>query len=385
MCEPASEFELAQPDDWHHHLRDGAALATTVPAAARQFQRAIIMPNLVPPVTTTEMAQDYKKRILEALHASGAPAGSFDPMMTIYLTDTTPPEEIKRAAESGDVRAFKLYPAGATTNSASGVTDLAKVTATLQAMALHGMPLCVHGEVTDADTDVFDRERVFFKTKASALLSDPTPNPTPNPNHNPNHNPNPNPNQAPALLESAPGLRVIFEHITTKEGAQFVLEAGPNVAGTVTPQHMLVNRNAMLVGGIRPHMYCLPILKTEEDRKALLEAVRVCDRIFIGTDSAPHAIGNKENSCGCAGCYSAHAALELYAEAFEKAGMLQRLEAFCSINGPAFYGVAPNTTRVTLKREEWTVPDSLPFGDTVVVPFRAGTKLQWRLQDRLAA
>jgi len=355
MCEPASEFELAQPDDWHHHLRDGAALATTVPAAARQFQRAIIMPNLVPPVTTTEMAQDYKKRILEALHASGAPAGSFDPMMTIYLTDTTPPEEIKRAAESGDVKAFKLYPAGATTNSASGVTDLAKVTATLQAMALHGMPLCVHGEVTDADTDVFDRERVFFKTKA------------------------------PALLESAPGLRVIFEHITTKEGTQFVLEAGPNVAGTVTPQHMLVNRNAMLVGGIRPHMYCLPILKTEEDRKALLEAVRVCDRIFIGTDSAPHAIGNKENSCGCAGCYSAHAALELYAEAFEKAGMLQRLEAFCSTNGPAFYGVPPNTTRVTLKREEWTVPDSLPFGDTVVVPFRAGTKLQWRLQDRLAA
>ena len=331
------------------------ALATTVPAVARQFQRAIIMPNTVPPVTTTADAQAYKARILEALHASGAPAGSFEPMMTLYLTDATTPEEIERAAASGIVKAVKLYPAGATTNSASGVTDYDKITGALQAMARVGLPLCVHGEVVSQggeDVDVFERERVFVRERV------------------------------PSLLQCAPGLRVILEHLTTKEAAEFVVGAGPNVAGTITPQHLLNNRNAMLSGGIRPHLYCLPILKTEQDRRALVEAARSCDRIFIGTDSAPHEIGKKESACGCAGCYSAHAALELYAEIFIKEGMLDRLEPFCSLNGPAFYGVAPNATRVTLKREEWTLPDSIPFGDSVVVPLRAGTTMQWKLVDR---
>jgi len=347
--QPGSKLELTAPDDWHHHLRDGPALATTVPAAARQFKRAIIMPNLVPPVTTTDAAIAYRGRILDALHASGAPA-DFDPLMTLYLTDDTPPEEVKRAAESGVVKAFKLYPAGATTNSACGVTDLVKCTATLQAMAEHGLPLCVHGEVTDPAVDIFDRERVFVATKL------------------------------PQILESAPGLKVILEHLTTKEAVRAVIDAGPNVAGTITPHHMLVNRNALLAGGIRPHLYCLPILKTEEDRQALLDGVRSgCERLFLGTDSAPHAQSNKECACGSAGIYSAHAALELYADAFEKAGMLHRLDAFCSLNGPNFYGLPVNTERVTLNQTEWMVPSSIKFGDDRVIPFMAGATARWRL------
>lgn len=346
-----TKLELTAPDDWHHHLRDGKALATTVPAAARQFKRAIIMPNLVPPVTTTEAALAYRGRILDALHASGAPAGSFEPLMTLYLTDDTPPDEVRRAAESGVVKAFKLYPAGATTNSASGVTDVTKCKAALQAMEEHGLLLLVHGEVTDPAVDIFDRERVFIATKL------------------------------PQLLEIAPTLKIVLEHLTTKEAARAVLDAGPNVAGTITPHHLLVNRNALLAGGIRPHYYCLPILKTEEDRLALLDAVRSgCERLFLGTDSAPHAKSNKECACGSAGIYSAHAALELYAEAFEKAGCLHQLEPFASQYGPAFYGLPPNTgEKVTLEQTEWTVPSAIPFGDDVVVPFQAGAKARWRL------
>jgi len=345
-----AKLELTEPDDWHHHLRDGPALATTVPAAARQFKRAIIMPNLVPPVTTTEMAVAYRARILEALQASGASASSFDPLMTLYLTDDTPPEEVARAAESGVVKAFKLYPAGATTNSACGVTDLGRCKPTLQAMAEHGIPLCIHGEVTDPDIDIFDRERVFVATKL------------------------------PQILESAPGLKVVLEHLTTKEAAQFVLDAGPNVAGTITPHHLLVNRNALLAGGIRPHLYCLPILKTEQDRLALLDAVRSgCKRLFLGSDSAPHAKDKKECACGSAGVYCAHACLELYAEAFEKAGMLHMLDAFSGANGPAFYGLPPNSGRVVLEQTDWKVPSSIPFGEDVVVPFMAGSTARWRI------
>jgi len=348
---PGSKLELTAPDDWHHHLRDGPALATTVPAAARQFKRAIIMPNLVPPVTTTEAAVAYRGRIMEALHKSGAPADSFEPLMTLYLTDDTQPDEVQRAVESGVVKAFKLYPAGATTNSASGVTDLDKCAPTLRAMAEHGLTLCVHGEVTDPDVDIFDRERVFVATKL------------------------------PKLLELAPGLKIVLEHLTTKEAVRAVLDAGPNVAGTITPHHLLVNRNALLAGGIKPHYYCLPILKTEEDRLALLDGVRSgCERLFLGTDSAPHAKDNKECACGSAGVYCAHAALELYAEAFEKAGVLHLLESFGAANGPKFYGLPPNTERVTLEQTEWTVPTSFPFGEDVVVPFLAGSKARWRLR-----
>jgi len=351
LAAPGTKLEMMAPDDWHHHLRDGPALATTVPAAARQFKRAIIMPNTVPPITTTELAIAYKGRIMDALRASGKPADSFEPLMTLYLTDITPPEEVKRASESGIIKAFKLYPAGATTNSASGVTDLEKCAPTLRAMAEHGILLCVHGEVTDPEIDIFDRERVFVATKL------------------------------PRILEIAPGLKVVLEHLTTKEAAKAVLDAGPNVAGTITPHHLLVNRNALLAGGIRPHYYCLPILKTEEDRLALLDAVRSgCTRLFLGSDSAPHAIDNKECACGSAGVYSAHAALELYAEAFEKAGVLHLLDAFSSAHGPVFYGLPPNTERVTLEQTEWVVPPSIPFADSVVVPFLAGSKARWQLR-----
>jgi len=348
---PGTTLELGAPDDWHHHLRDGPALATTVPAAARQFKRAIIMPNIIPPVTTTDAAIAYRGRILDALVASGAPTDCFEPLMTLYLTDDTPPEEVKRASESGIIKAFKLYPAGATTNSASGVTDLAKCAPTLRAMAEHGILLCIHGEVTDPDVDIFDRERVFVATKL------------------------------PQILEMAPTLKVVLEHLTTKEAAQFVLNAGPNVAGTITPHHLLVNRNALLAGGIRPHYYCLPILKREEDRLSLVDIVRSgCTRIFLGSDSAPHDKDNKECACGSAGIYSAHAAIELYAEAFEKAGILHLLDAFAAVHGPAFYGLPPNSERMTLEQSEWAVPGSIPFGEGFVVPFLAGSKARWRMR-----
>lgn len=332
-------------------------LGDTVSACARQFGRAIIMPNLVPPVTTAAMARAYKERILSALAARrGGSIAGFDPLMTLYLTDSTTPEDIKAAAAGGDVKAVKLYPAGATTNSASGVTDYAKLTGALQAMAHYGLPLCVHGEATEPHVDIFDRERVFVETRL------------------------------PELLQRASQLKVVLEHMTTRAAAEFVLGAGPNVGATITPQHLLANRNDMLVGGIKPHFYCLPILKTEDDRQALVAAATSgCPRIFLGTDSAPHAVGTKESGCGCAGCYSSHAAIELYAEAFEQAGALDKLEAFASRHGAAFYGLPPAADTVTLDRTPWTVPERVPFGDTVVVPFRAGATLAWRLRGDAAA
>jgi dihydroorotase len=349
-----TSITIPKPDDFHHHLRDGDVLVDTVSACANQFGRAICMPNLVPPVTTAEQASAYKLRILEALQASGGSASSFHPLMTLYLTDATTPEMIKAAAATGDVKAVKLYPAGATTNSASGVTDYAKLSSSgvLEAMAHYGMPLCVHGEVTDPKIDIFDRERIFVQTRL------------------------------PELLERASSLKVVLEHMTTKEAAEFVLSGThKNVGATITPQHLLANRNHMLAGGIRPHFYCLPILKTEEDRQALLAACASgCERIFLGTDSAPHARNKKEACCGSAGVFNAHAAIELYAEAFEEAGCLDKLEAFASRNGAAFYGLEPNTEQVTLLREEWTVPEQVSFGKEVVVPFRGGEKLLWKLK-----
>lgn len=346
---------LPKPDDFHHHLRDGPALADTVAACAGQFGRALCMPNLAPPVTTAEMAKAYKMRILEAHVARGGDVDSFQPLMTIYLTDNTSPEDVKAAAAAGDVKAFKLYPAGATTNSASGVTDYAKITPALSALAQYGLPLCVHGEVTDAATDIFDRERVFVERRLPDLLQ-----------------------------RCGSGLKVVLEHMTTKEAADVVLSGTySNLAGTITPQHLLANRNHMLAGGIRPHFYCLPILKTEEDRQALLYAAASgCERIFLGTDSAPHAKGMKETACGCAGVFTSHAALEFYAEAFEEAGALDKLPNFAAKFGAAFYGLPPPTGEVTLVRQEWTLPEAVPFGDTVVVPFRAGGTSRWRIEGK---
>jgi len=345
MNAPTS-LTLTRPDDWHLHVRDGAAMAAVVPATARQFARAIIMPNLKPPVTTAAQAVAYRDRIRAAV-----PAGlSFEPLMTIYLTDNTPPDEIKRAKESGVV-AVKLYPAGATTNSDAGVTDLRKTYATLEAMQREGLVFCVHGEVTDSDVDVFDREKAFIDTKMIPLRRD------------------------------FPELKVVFEHITTKEAAQYVSEAGRFTASTITPQHLLYNRNAIFQGGIRPHYYCLPILKREEHRVALVQAATSgSSKFFLGTDSAPHAAHLKEHACGCAGCYTAPAALELYAEAFEAAGALDKLEAFASFHGPDFYNLPRNTERVTLQREPWTVPEALPFGDAQIKPLRGGETLSWKLQ-----
>ena len=351
-AEDVKELSLPLPDDMHHHLRDGEVLADTVAAAARQFGRAICMPNLVPPVTTAEMATAYKGRILEALR-SRTPEGArvtFEPLMTLYLTDNTTPEDIKQCAAAGDVKAVKLYPAGATTNSASGVTDYSKLTGALQAMAHYGLPLCVHGEVTASEVDIFDRERVFVQQRL------------------------------PEILQRASQLKVVVEHMTTKEAVDFVLSAGPNVGATITPHHLLANRNHMLAGGIRPHLYCLPILKTEADRVALLAAATSgCERIFLGTDSAPHALGMKETGCGCAGVFNSASAIELYAQAFESVGQLDKLEGFASRFGAAFYGLPPSTETVTLRREQWTVPPSYPFGNTVVVPYGAGQPLAWKL------
>ncbi|MDI5891898.1 dihydroorotase [Halomonas rhizosphaerae] len=343
-----NSITLTRPDDWHLHLRDGEALTAVVAASARQMGRAIIMPNLTPPVTTTEQALAYRERILAAL-----PAGAdFEPLMTLYLTDDTPAEEIERAHASGLVQAVKLYPAGATTNSASGVTDLAHCDAAVAAMARLGIPLLVHGEVTDADIDIFDREAVFIERVMKPLL------------------------------ERHPDLKVVFEHITTAEAADFVAAAPANVAATITVHHLLFNRNHMLVGGIRPHYYCLPILKRERHRQALLAAATSgSPRFFLGTDSAPHARGDKESACGCAGAYTAPAALELYATAFEQAGALERLEGFASHFGPDFYGLPRNTGTVTLVREPWQLPESLPYAEgQTIVPLAAGETLAWRLK-----
>jgi len=337
---------LIRPDDWHLHLRDGAALRAVVPATAQAFGRAIVMPNLRPPITTTAAASAYRDRILAAI-----PAGNrFTPLMTLYLADDTSAEEIARAKASGFVHAVKYYPAGATTNSQSGVTALARAYPALSAMERHGVVLSVHGEVTDAGVDVFDRERVFVERELTAIVRD------------------------------FPGLRIVLEHITTKEAAAFVTAAPPTVAATITPQHLAYSRNALFAGGLRPHLYCLPVLKREAHRRALVAAATSGSaKFFLGTDSAPHAKGAKENACGCAGCYSAPVALPLYAEAFENAGALGRLEGFASVHGPAFYGLAPNTDAITLVREPWRVPNALPFGDETVVPLCADEDLRWRV------
>lgn len=335
---------LTRPDDWHVHLRDGDALRTVVPHTAAQFGRAIVMPNLKPPVTTAAQAVAYRDRILAAV-----PQGvSFEPLMTLYLTDNLPPDEIARARDAGVVAA-KLYPAGATTNSDAGVTDIRKTYRTLEAMQKHGMLLLVHGEVTSADIDLFDREGVFIDQQMIPLRRD------------------------------FPELKVVFEHITTREAAQYVAEAGPFTAATITAHHLLYNRNAIFTGGIRPHYYCLPVLKREVHRQALVAAATGgSDRFFLGTDSAPHPAHLKEHATGCAGCYTAHAALELYAEAFDSAGALHRLEGFASFHGPAFYGLPRNTGTVTLKRESWTPPESFTFGQAELKPLRAGEALPWR-------
>ena len=336
---------LRRPDDWHLHLRDGAAMASVLPWTARQFARAIVMPNLRPPVTTAAMAQAYRQRILAAL-----PEGlAFEPLMTLYLTDNTPPDEIVRAREAGVV-ALKLYPAGATTNSDAGVTDIRRTWRTLEAMQREGLLLLVHGEVTDSEIDIFDREAVFIDRVMTPLRRD------------------------------FPELKIVFEHITTREAADYVAEAGPRTAATLTAHHLLYSRNALFVGGLRPHWYCLPVLKREVHRQALVRAATSGHpRFFLGTDSAPHAAALKEQSVCGAGCYTAPAALELYAEAFEAAGALDRFEAFASLNGPAFYGLPPNEDRITLRREAWTLPERLCFGDAEVKPLRAGETLSWRL------
>jgi dihydroorotase len=343
------KITLTRPDDWHLHLRDGEALAAVLPHTARQFARAIVMPNLKPPVTTVEQAAAYRERILAAL-----PAGmAFEPLMTLYLTDNTPAEQIRDAVAAGFVKAVKLYPAGATTNSDAGVTDLLRCDAALAEMEKLGLPLLVHGEVTDPAVDLFDREAVFIERVLTPLL------------------------------KRRPGLRVVMEHITTKDAAAFVAEAGANVAATITAHHLLYNRNAIFLGGVRPHWYCLPVLKREFHREALVRAATSGNpKFFLGTDSAPHAKQAKEAACGCAGCYTANAALELYAEAFDAAGALDCLEAFASFNGPDFYRLPRNTGTVTLEKAPQLLPESYAYvaGDTLV-PLRAGETLAWRLVD----
>lgn len=336
---------ITKPDDWHLHLRDGEIMASVLPHTARQFARAIVMPNLKPPVTTTAQALAYRERILGALPPE---LGSFEPLMTLYLTDQTLPDEVRRARESGHIHAVKLYPAGATTNSAAGVTDIGKCYKTLEAMQQVGMPLLVHGEVTDPAIDIFDREAVFIERVLEPLRRD------------------------------MPELKVVFEHITTREAAQYVAQATGPVAATITAHHLLYNRNEIFKGGIRPHYYCLPVLKREEHRRALVAAATSgSGRFFLGTDSAPHSRDTKENACGCAGCYTAFHALELYATAFEEAGALEQFEGFASIHGPAFYGLPRNAGRLTLRKKRWQIPAELPMGNAVVVPLDGGGELSW--------
>lgn len=339
---------IRRPDDWHLHLRDGEALRAILPFTAARFARAIVMPNLKPPVTNTDQALAYRQRILDAL-----PAGmKFEPLMTLYLTDHTLPSEVDRAKASGHIHGFKLYPAGATTNSDSGVTDLRRIEPVLGRMSELGMVLQVHGEVTDHDVDVFDREARFIEDVLAPTV------------------------------ERFSELRVVFEHITTRAASQFVRGARPGIAATITPQHLLLNRNALFTGGIRPHLYCLPVLKTEYDRQTLLDMVASGNpRFFLGTDSAPHARDTKENACGCAGVFSSHAGIELYAEAFEAVGALARLEGFASEFGADFYGLPRNEERVTLVKEAWDIPAHYPFGSGELVPLRAGERITWRLAN----
>lgn len=342
------QLTITQPDDWHLHFRDGDMLAETVPATARCFHRAIVMPNLIPPVTTAEQALAYEQRIL-----SNVPAGkSFQPLMTLYLTNTTSPADIEEAKAKG-IPAAKLYPAGATTNSDAGVASLKDMYPVFQAMSEQGMLLLVHGEVTENHVDIFDREKEFIDQHLKDIVND------------------------------FPNLKVVLEHITTKDAVEFVSAASDNVAATITPQHLLLNRNDLLVGGIKPHNYCLPVLKRNIHQEALRAVVKSgSKKFFLGTDSAPHEQSKKENACGCAGCYSAWSAIELYAEVFEQLDALDKLEAFASHNGPDFYGLPRNNASITLVKEEWTVPETitLPNGNPIV-PFFAGQTLQWKLQD----
>jgi dihydroorotase len=341
----AESFTITRPDDWHLHLRDGAAMAAVLPATAAQFVRAIVMPNLKPPVTTASAALAYRQRIVAALPAGAA----FTPLMTLYLTDTLPPDEIRRARDAGIV-AVKLYPAGATTHSDAGVTDVRQTYRTLEAMQREGLLLLVHGEVTDHEVDIFDREAVFIERVMQPLRRD------------------------------FPELKIVFEHITTHEAAQYVAASDRFTAATITAHHLLYNRNAIFMGGLRPHYYCLPVLKREVHRRALLDAATSGSaKFFLGTDSAPHAAVLKENSVCGAGCYTAPTAMALYAEAFEAAGALYKLEAFASFNGPDFYGLPRNSGSVTLTREPWTVPESVPFGDATLKPLRGGETLTWKL------
>lgn len=338
------EITLVRPDDWHLHLRDGSALPDTVVHTARTMGRAIVMPNLVPPVTTTTEAQAYKDRIIQSL-----PKGStFEPLMTLYLTDNTAAEEIDKARTSGIVKGVKLYPAGATTNSDAGVTDITRTYPVLEAMTELQMPLLIHGEVTRPDVDIFDREKAFIDETLAPLQ------------------------------EKFPDLKIVLEHITTKDAVEFVSSANDKVAATITPQHLMFNRNHMLVGGIRPHYYCLPILKRNSHQQALQDAVASgSNKIFLGTDSAPHSGEQKENHCGCAGCFTAHAAIELYAEIFEDLGILDKLEAFASFHGPDFYALPRNTDTITLRKESWRIPATYPLGDETVIPLNAGSTMQW--------
>ena len=341
------KLTITQPDDWHLHLRDGDALRAVLPDTVRRFARAIVMPNLRPPVTTTELASAYRQRILDAL-----PAGAqFEPLMTLYLTDNTSADDIARAKDSGIVHGIKLYPAGATTNSDSGVTNLGHCVKALEAMERLGMPLLAHAEVTDADVDVFDREKVFIER-----------------------------NMIP-LLKRYPALKVVFEHITTRDAADFVTQSPANVGATITAHHLLMNRNAMFNGGMRPHHYCLPVLKREEHRQALLQAaISGSPKFFLGTDSAPHAKSAKEAACGCAGMYTSHAGIELYAEAFEEAGALEKLEGFASFYGADFYDLPRNQSSITLVKQPWVVPESLPFPNDALIPLRAGQAISWRME-----
>lgn len=341
-----TKLTITRPDDWHVHLRDNEALPYTVPDAARYFGRSIIMPNLVPPVLNTQQALDYKQRILNQRPKDS----SWQPLMVLYLTDNTQPEEISQAKASGQVFACKYYPAGATTNSDSGVTQLSNIYPVLERMEKEGLPLLLHGEVTSADIDIFDREAVFIELHLKKLVA------------------------------SFPSLKIVLEHITTREGAQFVAQASKNVAATITPQHLLYNRNHMLVGGIKPHHYCLPILKRNIHQQALIEAATSgSPKFFLGTDSAPHATDKKENACGCAGCYSNHAAVELYAEAFEQANALDKLEGFASFYGADFYQLPRNSDFITLEKSEWSSPETLPFSHGTLTPLGAGDMRQWKV------
>lgn len=344
------ELTLIRPDDWHLHLRDGANMASVLPDSARRFGRAIVMPNLKPPVTTVELAAAYRDRIVAALE----PSSAFQPLMTLYLTDNTTVSEIEKAKSSGFVQAVKYYPAGATTHSENGVTDLKRVYNVLEAMEKMGLPLLLHGEVTDPDIDIFDREAVFIERH---LLP---------------------------LTRNFPGLRMVLEHITTRNAAQFVGDAGKQIAATITAHHLLLNRNALFVGGVRPHHYCLPILKRETHRQALIQAATSGNpKYFLGTDSAPHPRQDKESACGCAGIYTAHAAIELYAEIFEAADALDRLEAFASFHGPDFYQIPRNQGHITLEKRSWMVPESYPCGVDTLIPLRAGEEISWKLREYL--